>query len=115
MQRVARAAASALARCADGGLGAAGASTTRVFHTTGSAWDSLSHVHRSGMSATTVLCVRKGDMARPSRARSAAQCRTPLLRAARLRDASASRRRRSAREACSVDAARAAAGRARRL
>ena len=113
MQRVARAAAGALARCADAGLGAAGASSARVFHTTGSAWDALSHVHRSGMSATTVLCVRKGDMARPARviALHSVACRTQL--AARPRDAPALRRHRSTRVACSVDAARAAAGVAR--
>jgi hypothetical protein len=67
MQRLMRAAAGALARCSDGGLGAAGASAasaTRAFHATGSAWEPLSQAHRSGMSATTVLCVRKGDQAR---------------------------------------------------
>jgi hypothetical protein len=67
MQRLVRAAAGALARCSDGGLGAAGAhatSATRAFHATGSAWEPLSQAHRCGMSATTVLCVRKGDQAR---------------------------------------------------
>jgi hypothetical protein len=63
--RAAAGAAGALQRsaAADGGIGAATAGA-RAFHAAGADASAIGMAHRTGMSATTVLCVRKGDQAR---------------------------------------------------
>jgi hypothetical protein len=63
--RAAAGAAGALQRsaAADSGGGAATAGA-RAVHAAGAHASAISMAHRTGMSATTVLCVRKGDQAR---------------------------------------------------